>query len=181
MNRRITKAMAFNAATKIKNKVYGRKIENAIAKVNAAVEELVLKYIPAPVIYCVNEYPDYFNTGMHAFITTIIYENNTSFTSCSIEGKLTFKVPYFGRHIKVDRNEYDALLKLDSKRMQLENECDELGDQVNEALIALRTEKAVEKDFPEAIEYLEFPEVKAVPMPVFTGLREIIQSNKEED
>ena len=80
----------------------------------------------------------------------------------------------------MDGKEYDALLKLDSKRKQLEKERDEFGDQVYDALVALRTEKAVEKELPEAMKYLVFPEVKAVPMPVFTGLRDIIGKIKED-
>ena len=35
-------------------------------------------------------------------------------------------------------------------------------------------------ELPEAMKYLTFPEVKAVPMPVFTGLRDIIGSIKED-
>ena len=82
---------------------------------------------------------------------------------------LLIKPALNSNYIKVDNKEYDALLKLESKRKQLEKERDEFGNQVYEALIALRTEKAVEKELPEAMKYLVFPEVKAVPMPVFTG------------
>ena len=174
MNRRITKTMAEEAAAMMKKKAYGRKIENATAKVNAAVETLVRKYIPAPVIACVNEYPTYISYTTGASITTIIDKNGWTTSASAIKGTLTFK------NIKVDGKEYDALLKLDSKRKQLEMVRDEFGDQVYDALVALRTEKAVEKELPEAMKYLVFPEVKAVPMPVFTGLRDIIGSIKED-
>ena len=60
MNRRISKSMAEEAAAKMKAKAYGRKIENATKKVNEAVEELVRKYIPAPVIACIEEYTTFF-------------------------------------------------------------------------------------------------------------------------
>ena len=180
MNRRITKTMAEEAAAMMKKKAYGRKIENATAKVNAAVENLVRKYIPAPVIACVNEYSTYLGYTTGASITTTIEKNGWTTTASSIKGTLTFKIPSGANYIKVDGKEYDALLKLDSKRKLLEKERDEFGDQVYEALIALRTEKAVEKELPEAMKYLTFPEVKAVPMPVFTGLRDIIGSIKED-
>ena len=75
MNRRITKTMAEDAAAMMKKKAYGRKIENATAKVNAAVENLVRKYIPAPVIACVNEYSTYFGYTTGASITTTIEKN----------------------------------------------------------------------------------------------------------
>ena len=146
--------MAEEAASKMKEKAYSKKIENATEKVDAAVENLVRKYI--------------------------IDKNGWTTTASSIKGRLTFKIPSSANYIKVDGKEYDALLKLDSKRRLLENERDEFGEQVYDALVALRTEKNVEKELPEALEYLVFPEVKAVPMPVFSGLREIISSIKEE-
>ncbi len=181
MNRRITKTMADEAASLMKQKAYGRKIKNAEAKVNAAVEELVRKYIPAPVIACVNEYSNYFSYSTGASITTIVEREKGWTTSrTAIKGTLTFKIPGNSNYIKVDNKEYDALLKLESKRKQLEKERDEFGNQVYDALLALRTEKAVEKELPEAMKYLTFPEVKAVPMPVFTGLRDIIGSIKED-
>lgn len=180
MNRRITKTMADEAASKMKKKAYGRKIENATAKVNAAVEELVRKYIPAPVIACVNEYSNFITYTNGASITTVIEKNGWTTSASSIKGALTFKIPSGANYIKVDSKEYDALLKLENKKKLLEKQCDEFGDQVYEALIALKTEKAVEKELPEAMKYLVFPEVKAVPMPVFTGLRDIIGSIKDE-
>lgn len=180
MNRRITKTMADEAASKMKKKAYGRKIENATAKVNAAVEELVRKYIPAPVIACVNEYSTYFSYSTGASITTIVDKNGWTTSRTAIKGTLTFKIPGNANYIKVDNKEYEALLKLEEKRKSLEKQRDEFGDQVYEALIALKTEKAVEKELPEAMKYLVFPEVKAVPMPVFTGLRDIISSIKEQ-
>ena len=168
------------AAAIIKKKAYGLKIENATEKVNAAVENLVRKYIPAPVIACVNEYSTYFSYTAGASITTIIEKNGWTTTASYIKGKLTFKIPSGANYIKVDGKEYDTLMKLESNRKLLEKERDEFGDQVYNALVALRTEKAVEKELPDAMKYLVFPEVKAVPMPVFTGLRDIIGKIKED-
>lgn len=181
MNRRITKTMAENASAIMKQIAYGRKIENANEMVNAAVENLVRKYIPAPVIACVNEFTNYFGYSMGASITTLIEKNGWRTKASAIKGSLTFKIPSHANYINVDGNDYDALLKLYNKRKQLEEERDKFGDQVYDALVALRTEKAVEKELPEAMKYLEFPEVKAVPMPVFTGLRDIIGKISKDD
>lgn len=180
MNRRITKTMAEEAAAMMKKKAYGRKIENATAKVNAAVENLVRKYIPAPVIACVNEYPTYISYTTGASITTIIQKNGYTTTANTIKGTLKFKIPSNGHYIKVESKDYYELLKLDRTRKLLENLRDDFGDQVCNALVALRTEKAVKKELPEAMKYLVFPEVKVVPMPVFKGLREIIGSIKDD-
>ncbi len=180
MNRRITKTMAEEAAAMMKKKAYGRKIENATAKVNAAVENLVRKYVPAPVIACVNEYSTYFSYTKCASITTTIDKNGWTPAASAIKGTLTFKIPGNSNYIRVEGKDYDALLKLDDKRKLLEKERDEFGDQVYNALIAMRTEKAVEKELPEAMKYIVFPKVKVVPMPVFTGLRDIIGNIKED-
>jgi hypothetical protein len=93
--------------------------------------------------------------------------------------KLSFKIPSNSNYITVSCEEYEAVRKLYAKAKQLEKERDDFGDQVYDALVALRTENNVEKELPEAMKYLVFPEVKAVPMPVFSGLREIIGSIKE--
>ena len=180
MNRRITKTMAEEAAAKMKERAYGRKIKNAKAKVDAAVESLVLKYIPAPVIACINEYSTYFDYSKGASITTLVETNGWRRTESPIKGSLTFKIPCSATSIKVEREEYDTLLKLDSRRRVLERTCEMFGEQVYRALVALRTEKAVEKELPEAMKYLVFPEIVALPMPVYTGLRDIIRKIEED-
>lgn len=181
MNRRISKSMAEAAASMMKNKSYGQKIENVTAEVDAAVEELVRKYIPAPVIAIVNEYSTYFECGHFACITTVVERNGYTSTASYIRGMLSFNIPVSAAYIKVDNKEYAALLKLDNQRKILEKERDKFGSLVYESLVALRTEKAVEKELPEAMKYLVFPEVKAVPMPVFTNLRTLIRAIKDDD
>lgn len=180
MNRRITKTIAEEAAAKIKVKAFQHKIDNATARVNAAVEELVKRYIPAPVIACVNEYSNYFSYSWGASITTIIDKGDWTTTRGSIKGKLSFKIPLSSNCIKVSNGEYDALMRLQSNLDKLVIERDYFGNNVCAALVALRTEKNVEKEFPEAMKYLTFPKVKSVPMPVFTGLRDIIGKIKDE-
>ena len=180
MNRRITKAMAYDAASKMKEKAYAKKIENAYKKLNEAGQVIVRKYIPAPVIACVNEYSSYFGYSTGASITAI--KEHPDGWTCrhpNIPVKISFKIPSSGSYITVDAKEYEAIRKLHDKVKQLEKERDDFGDQVYDALVALKTEKNVEKELPEAMKYLEFPEVKAVPMPVFTGLRDIIGKIKD--
>lgn len=168
--------MAKDASSLMKEKAYGQKVENARAKVNAAVEELIRKYIPAPVIACVNEYSTYFGYTTGASISTVVSKNGWNTTLTAIKGTLTFKIPCYANNIKVAKWEYDALLKLDNQRKRIEQERDKFGADVYEALIALRTENAVKKELPEAMKYLEFPIVKALPMPIFKSLRDIIGS-----
>lgn len=181
MNRRITKTMAEEAASIMKKKAYSKKIEKAYEQLNASGEVLVRKYLPAPVIACVNEYSTYFAYNTGASITAI-KEHPDGWTSreTNIPVKLSFKIPSNSTYIFVEAKEYVAVRKLHAKCKQLEKERDEFGEQVCAALVALKTEKNVEKELPEAMKYLLFPEVKAVPMPVFTGLRDIIGKIKDE-
>ena len=180
MNRRVTKDMADKASDMMMKKAYGRKIENATKKINEAVEALVRKYVPAPVIACVAEYSDYFDKTSNVGITTMRETKWGLSSENRIYGLLSFKVPSICSCLKVDRKDYDDLLKLETKKKALQKQMEEFGQQVFDALVALRTEKNVEKELPEAMKYLVFPEVKAVPMPVFTGLRDIIGKIKDQ-
>lgn len=180
MNRRITKSMAEKAAAIMKRKAYVQKIENVKAKIDSEVEKLVKKYVPTPVIACVNEYPEYFSYTTGVSISTIVETQKYTKLLPPILGALSFKVPYNGNYIKVENCEYDALLEIDKKRFQLEKERDKFGEEIRNALVSLGTEKAVERELPEAMKYLIFPEVKSVPMPVFAGLRNIITKMEKE-
>ena len=182
MNRRITKTMALEAASDMKEKVYSKMIDEALEKVDAVGEELARKYIPSPVIACINEYSTYFNYRTGISITAIKEQSNGwPRHEFNIPVKLSFKVPYYCSSITVEIKEYEIVRRLYDNVKQIENVRDKFGNQMYEALWTLRTEKAVEKELPEAMKYLKFPVVKAVPMPVFTGLREIIGMIKEDD
>lgn len=177
MNRKITKTMAENASYKMAEQAYSQKIEEAYQRVYTTAENLVRKYVPEPVITCVNKYDKFFSYWTKwASISTIIQKNGYTTSATSVKGKLTFKIPSGSSCIKVDGKEYDALLKLDCRRKVLESQRDEFKEKVRSALIALRTEKAVEMELPEAMKYLEFPEVKSVPAPIYKNLRNTIKT-----
>lgn len=176
MNRRITKTMAEDAAFQMKKKAYIDRIENATALLNEAGQRIVRMYIPGPVIACTEEYSQYI--GYHtialisAFRTT---ESGYNRREPEISINLSFKIPIASKMIMVSPRHYETVRQLRDKVKELERMRDEFGKEVFKALIALKTEKAVEKELPEAIKYLNFPEVKSVPMPVLTDLRKIIE------
>lgn len=180
MNRRITKTMAENAASIMKEKAYGKKIENAASKINDMVENLVRKYVPSPVIACANEYPTYMHCVDGATITTYIDSDGGIRSASQIRGELSFKIPYRSNYITVTNVEYAELRKLDDERRRLVKVRDDFEKKVYDALVALRTENAVKKELPEALDYLEFPEEKAVPMEIYNDLRFIIGKINEK-
>lgn len=171
--------MADKASAAMMKAAYNQKMDDMKAQINQTVESLVRKYVPAPVIACVLEYPTFFSTATSSGITTMKETKYGSSKENYIYGQLSFQVSDVCRYITVSREDYDALKKLSDKLAVLKKKQEDFGAEVYDALIALRTEKNVEKELPEAMKYLKFPEVKAVPMPVFTGLREAISKIKD--
>ena len=179
MNRKITKTMAKAASDMMKEKAYGRQVDDIKKKLNVAAEKLVKKYIPSPVIACVNEYQSCFDVVTYACISTIIEKNGYITRQGSIVGKLSFLIPSASKYINVDRTDYDELQVIYRKLNSLTKEKDAFGEQVYNALVALGTEKKVQAELPEAIKYLYFPEKKELPSPIFTGLRGVIANIKD--
>ena len=176
MNRRITKAMAEDAAFQMKKKAYIDRIENATNLLNEAGQKIVKMYIPGPVIACTEEYSQYIGYNTIALISSFrTTESGYNRREPEISISLSFKIPIASKMIMVSPRHYETVRQLRDKVKELERMRDEFGKDVFKALIALKTEKAVEKELPEAIKYLKFPEIKGVPMPVLTDLRKIIE------
>ena len=184
MSRRITKTMAQEAVEKMKKAVYGTKIEEARAVLNKHGEELVKKYIPAPVIACVNEYSDYFGSNHGASIASTVtapsgHTTNTKYIAI----KLSFNIPNYSAYINVQSDEYEGLKALLDNVNVVVNEANTFEQKMFDALVALKTYKRIKEELPEALEYIDFPEEfddACVPMPIFNDLRNIIKGIKKE-
>ena len=172
--------MAIAASNMMCEKAFRKQIDEATAKLDAAAENLARKYIPAPVLACVKEYPDNFEKVTRVSITTLVEKNGYVTSDNYITGKLSFPIPNGSRNIVVERTEYEALRKLNEKVVSLVFKRSDFKSQVYDALIALGTEKKVQDELPEALNYLSFPETKKLPAPIFTGLREVIANIKDE-
>lgn len=166
--------MAADAAKKMGYAAYADKRSALENQINVMVGELVRKYIPSPVLACVAEYGDYFNTTRYVNITTTIETSYGVSRERYIHGSVPFRIPSVSSDLSVSREDYDSINKLNKKLTKIKEEEDKFYDRVFEALVALKTERAVEKELPEAMKYIDFPEVKAVPMPVFGELRSIL-------
>ncbi len=176
--KRITMTMANDAAEKISVKAFESKINEAKAKVNAQVELLVKKYIPAPVIACAKEYSKYLYTYKRAEITTLT--DNGSYTSRAsyIYGELSFELPNSCSTVDVDIDDYRELSAIEKKLESVKLERSEFQDKIYNTLLALRTVNNVSKEFPEAMEYLDIPEEKQLPSLMLGDLRKIVSGIK---
>lgn len=173
MNRRITILKATEAAAIIKRKAFGKMIEKAECELYAVVEQLVRKYLPIPVISCVNEYSLYFKWCTCADITQVRQDDNGTIRKRYIRGFLSFKVPV-NTVISVEEDEYNAVDMLYRKVKDLERKRDDFGNEIKVALLSLKTEKAINESLPEAIKYIDFPETVSLPSPIYSNLRAML-------
>lgn len=174
MNRKITKSMAKEAAEKMAMNAYSKKIAVALSKKQDFADVLVRKYIPAPVLACVNEYPNFFNYCLHASFATYIEDRREK----TITSTLSLKIPRGTDFLNISNQDYKLLQELENKRKLLCSQCEGLQQELFEAMLALRTEKNIEKQLSEALQYIEFPLVKQLPMKNYDHLREILKSLK---
>lgn len=173
MNRRITKSMAHDAAKRLKIKVYGKNVEDAQKTLNLAVESLVRKYIPKPVIACVNEYYNYFSNSTSADVTSIMIDAYGTSRRKYIRGCLSFKVPSC-TVVVADVAEYETVAVLKKNLDDLVKEQNNFGEEIEKALCSLRTEKSIREALPEALPYIDFPEIKSLPSPIYSDLRALL-------
>lgn len=165
--------MAIDAAARMKREVFGKMIEEAQYNLYSLIEQLVRKYLPKPVISCVNEYSLYFPCCTCADVTQVEQKDNGIYRKRYIRGFLSFKVPT-NTFVEVDADEYKAIEGLYRKLKDLEKRRDDFGNEIQSALLSLKTEKAINESLPEAIKYIDFPEIKSLPSPIYSNLRAML-------
>lgn len=171
---RITKAMAENAADAMATKVYSEKIIEARNALVAEAISLVKKYIPSPVLACVSEYEMYFDLTSYLHF----HDSNTSrYSGVDIAVK-DFQVPSGANYITLSTEDFKLIGKTAQKVNNLQNERYNFEKDVCNTLVALRTTKNISEKLPEAMEYLDIPEVNALPVPLYNDIRLKLQSVK---
>ncbi len=176
--KRITMSMADDAAEMISQKAFVNKISEAKAKVNAHVELLVKKYIPAPVLACAQEYSKYLYTHKYANVTTITDNGRYPSRASFIHGELSFELPNSCDTVDVDLKDYKELSAIEKKLSSVKAERTDFKEKIYNTLLALRTVNNVKKEFPEAMEYLNIPEEKQLPSVMLGDLRKIVSGIK---
>lgn len=163
--------MASDAAERMAQKVYGKKIADAQANLSELLEKLVKEYVPSPVLACVKEYSDYIEGTNSVYI-------NTSNKSGYVQGTISFPIPWRARNISVSAQDFGKANDVYEKYLSVKDERGEFRDKVEGTLLSLCTAKRVAESFPEAMDYLDFPQEKQLPSPALSELRQMIASVK---
>lgn len=173
--------MAEIAAEKMASAAFNSQIELARNRVSVFVDDLVCKYVPNAVRAVCAEFPSYFEKGKYASVTTTrTYADGYVGHEDYIGSPISFSLPKGSQHINVSPTEYKEVKKLYMRGKVIEKEKKNFKQQVLDALIALKTENKVRESLPEALPFIEFPEVVQLPAPVFGTLRNIIKNIKTD-
>lgn len=175
MNRRITKAMASDAALKMQEAVYGPQLEAVNKEKDFVGTQIISKYIPSPVIACIKEYQSFFEVYR---VVGVFYWRSSNWRSEYIYVKLPYNVPKGAKYIEISESDYKDLLEFVKVINKLKDEKMEFGERIISALISLKYENKVKEHLPEALEYIEFPVVKALPEPIYNDIRNILKNAK---
>ena len=174
--------MAQEAAEKIASKLYNDKLEGLDTQINLMAELVANKYIPAIVLEVCEKFPTYIGTNQAIQISTR-YEkvSGCAVTSKYILGMLSFKIPNACHYLKVSNEEYEALRRVYDERERVKGMRDACIEEVRNSIIALKCENKLKELFPEALDYIEFPAVKALPAPKLDAIRTLLKNSKKHD
>lgn len=169
---RITKSMAKTAAQLMACKVYDNQIKSANDALCQHVSCIMANKIPDIVLQVCQQYPEIINATNNVYV----YWNGNKYNMT-----LPYKVPYSQRSVleNLRKEDKDKIVGLCKTILLRESDRERYEDKVEATLIALRTKKNIEKDFPEACDFIEWPSEKSLPMPVVPfELRALIRKAK---
>lgn len=169
---KINKARAQAAAQLMAGKVYDEQIKKAYEALRQHAECIMGEKIPSIVLECCQQYPNMIGATNEVYV----YWNGRRYSMT-----LAFMVPYNSRRVddvpdvKLRDNLY-GLCKIIQLR---ENDKDNYFKKVADTLLALGTRAKIEELFPEACDYIEWPDKKSLPMEIVPfELRALISKAK---
>lgn len=174
-NRRITKTMALNAASKAAEKLFSERIQKAKEALRTRAEEIVKLHIPYPVQAVLKEYPDWISKTDSVSLYTFVDTQYGSRTSSYVPCKLSFYVPYACYTLLVSEGEFAELVGLKLKKENIIKDRDKFEARLFDSILSLKTEKRVKESMPEILPYVDFPEVKQLPSPNFDYIRAMLR------
>lgn len=170
MAKRLTREMADGAAEKLAEIAFDKKIKKVKEEMTKFGDELVKKYVPAPILALGQEYASYFPDR----------SNNIQFTSETAPSyhysglPCTMSNPIYRKVFVLDNDDYK---KGHGLKRQYEDLCSDkrkYKNDVSDALMQLKSEKRITEQFPEAIPFLYFCDTTAL-VPQFVELRAMLK------
>lgn len=172
--RRINKDDCRNAAKKLSDIAFDKKIKEIEEEFKVIGDELVNAYIPKPLIALSKEYSDLFidKKGIIPVRSEQArYYSDTIYVPSNIVNPLGERKVFF-----IDNKTYKELKSLVDKKRNLLNRKQQYKEDVIEALWALRTKRRIEESFPEALPYLDFDDGETnLPVPKYEELRNLLK------
>ena len=172
MGKYITKAIAEEAAAKMAQKAFNEKIRKASDELEAKADELAKKHVPGPVLSLISEYAEYFYQSNGV---TFVPHGTESLYHLHIRCHTSFTMPSANSRVEITQEEGADISKLHKALRDLEAQKSDCELRISRALLTLRTKNNVEKEFPEALEYLDLPSVADVPAPMYQELRNLFK------
>lgn len=154
---KINKAKAQAAAQLMADKVFDEKINLAKQSLRQHVECILAQSTPTIVLECCQQYPNLVMATNEVFV----YWNARRYYVT-----ISFKVPSTLSRVdsRLDMELRDKLYGLCKTILLREKDKDSYFEKVANTLLALGTRAKIEELFPEACDYIEWPDKKFLPM-----------------
>ena len=158
--------MAEDAARKMSNAAFKDRIEKAESEYETAIERMIGKYVPSPIINVTAEYKNHIETYPRLSFTN----GGGNYLYCSTLRPIPRTHPF-----QVSSDDFNELKCLKRKLDNIKAERNKYEYDVCSALFnSLRTEKRIMESFPEALQYMNFPGTTDI-VPDFSNLRSMLK------
>lgn len=170
MAKRLTREMADDAAEKLAAIAFDKKIQKAKDEMTKFGDELIQKYIPAPILALGQEYASYFPDRSNYIQFTSETAPNYHYSSlpCTISN------PIYRKVLVLKNDDYKKGNDLKRRHEDLCNDRRKYERNVSDALVQLKSEKRITEQFPEALPFLHFCDTTAL-VPQFVELRAMLK------
>ena len=166
--------MAESASKRMAAKLYSSKIENVDYEIVSLGYLYAQRYIPCDVLKVLKAYPNYFNISRT--LTFRCEKDGKKFESICVN--LEIPLPTYGRYINLNEDEYNQLYPLFKIKKDLTRKRDDFISNMQTTLYSLKYENKVKECLPEALNFMDFPPVNNLPVPVYTELRNLLKTIK---
>lgn len=174
MNRRITKDMARNAASKIALDLWGAKISAADEELTRFADDCIKQVLPMPVTQVIEEFKEYFS-----YCTNVVIADGNGH---SFYAKSTIKVPANYYYIYVNEVMYEQGKRIYLEKQEFKNKRESFITETTYLLYQeLKYEKKVAEVAPEMLSYIDFPEIVETPSRTYyyAQLNEVLKNIKK--